>query len=302
MTDLPRIASFRQLDEHLKKTGVPRDEQMIRNNIYIAPLDWFAIEEGFNLRPIDPDHAEGFAKSYEQGLYVPPVVAELKIIDGNPRLVIREGHHRLTGARIADGRGANLPGLMVNEFKGNQSDAVVMMIKTSEGKELLPLERGEGYKRLAGQNWSPAQIADRMNRSVTHVERLLLLANAEENVKQLVREGAIKASPVIDVLVELRGTGQDPYPKLLGMIEGAKASGRTRATGSDANKALGKFKVTPKEAMSAFSALSGLTGSLRDQLKSGGDAQHELRLDSKAAESLLKILEKYEASQNTAEA
>lgn len=144
MTDLPRIASFRQLDEHLKKTGVPRDEQMIRNNIYIAPLDWFAIEEGFNLRPIDPDHAEGFAKSYEQGLYVPPVVAELKIIDGNPRLVIREGHHRLTGARIADGRGANLPGLMVNEFKGNQSDAVVMMIKTSEGKELLPLERGEG--------------------------------------------------------------------------------------------------------------------------------------------------------------
>ena len=70
MTDLPRIASFRQLDEHLKKTGVPRDEQMIRNNIYIAPLDWFAIEEGFNLRPIDPDHAEGFAKSYEQGLYV----------------------------------------------------------------------------------------------------------------------------------------------------------------------------------------------------------------------------------------
>ncbi|WP_240951364.1 hypothetical protein [Pseudomonas veronii] len=141
-----------------------------------------------------------------------------------------------------------------------------------------------------------------MNRSITHVERLLLLANAEENVKQLVREGAIKASPVIDVLVELRGTGQDPYPKLLGMIEGAKASGRTRATGSDANKALGKFKVTPKEAMSAFSALSGLTGSLRDQLKSGGDAQHELRLDSKAAESLLKILEKYEASQNTAEA
>lgn len=54
--------------------------------------------------------------------------------------------------------------------------------------------------------------------------------------------------------------------------------------------------------MSAFSALSGLTGSLRHQLKYGGDAQHELRLDSKAAESLLKILDKYEASQNTAEA
>lgn len=54
--------------------------------------------------------------------------------------------------------------------------------------------------------------------------------------------------------------------------------------------------------MSAFGALSGLTGSLRDQLKSGGDGKHELRLDSKAAESLLKILEKYEASQAPSEA
>ncbi|HBN9243605.1 ParB/RepB/Spo0J family partition protein [Pseudomonas aeruginosa] len=302
MTDLPRLTSFRQLDDFLKKAGYPRDEQMIRNNIYIAPLDWFHIEQGFNLRPIDPEHAEGFAKSYEQGQYVPPVVAELGIVEGEPRLIIREGHHRVTGARIAVERGATLPGLVVTEFKGNKADAITLMIKSSEAKGLTPLQRAEGYKRLSGQNFSDAQIAERMGKSVSHVTRALVLANAEENVKKLVEDGLVTASIATDVLVELRGTASDPYEKLLKMIEKAKAAGRPRATGKDASKALGKFKVTPKEAVSAFSALQGLTGSLRQQMETGGDAQHELKLSPDAAATLLKILEKYEASQNPPEA
>lgn len=297
-----RVSSFRQLDECLKKIGAERDDQMIRNNVYIAPLEWFYIEPGFNLRGIDEAHADGFAVSYKRGHYVPPVVAELKIIDGVPRLVLREGHHRIIGAHKAQADGANLPGLQVNEFKGNSSDAVLMMIKTSEGKPLRPLERAEGYKRLAGQNWSTSQIAEDLNRSITHVERLLLLANAEENVKQLVRDDLVKATTVMDVLVELRGTGQDPYPKLLQMIESAKAQGRKHATGKDASKALGKFKVTPKEATAAFGALSGLTGSLREQVAAGREeVELNLRLDAKKAELMLKLLEKYESTQSEPE-
>lgn len=130
MTDTPRLTSFRQLDEYLKKAGYPRDEQMVRNNIYIAPLEWFCVEPGFNLRSLNEARVEQFANAYEQGLYVPPVVAELSLIDGKPRLVIREGHHRLEAARRAEQRGGTLPGLMVSEFKGNKADAVVLMQRT----------------------------------------------------------------------------------------------------------------------------------------------------------------------------
>jgi len=293
-----RVSSFRQLDECLKKIGAPRDEQMIRNNIYIAPLDWFYIEPGFNLREVDESHAEGFAQSYEQGHYVPPVVAELKIVDEMPRLVLRDGHHRIAGARKAQLRGANLPGLLVAEFKGNSTDAVLMMIKTSEGKALQPIERADGYKRLAGQNWSVSQIATSLNRSVTHVERLLVLANAEENVKQLVRDDRIAASVAIDVLVDLRGTGQDAYQKLIAMVDQATAAGRSRATGKEASRALGKFNVTPKEAQAAFGALCSLTGPLRERMAadSSGEVLLDLRLDSQSAAVLLKLLEKYETT------
>lgn len=293
-----RVSSFRQLDECLKKIGAERSEQMIRNNVYIAPLDWFYIEPGFNLREIDDAHAEGFAKAYELGQYVPPVVAELKLIESIPRLVLRDGHHRLIGAHKAKMRGTSLPGLQAVEFKGNSTDAVVMMIKTSEGKPLLPLQRAEGYKRLAGQNWSSSQIAEQLGCSVQHVDRLLLLANAEENVKQLVREEKVSATVTIDVLAELRGTGQDPYLRLVAMIEQAQAAGRSRATGKEAAQALGKFKVTPKEAQAAFGALSSLAGPLRERMQAGGEeVQLDLRLDSKSAAMLLKLLEKYESTQ-----
>lgn len=63
-----RVSSFRALDEFLKKRDVPKDEQLSRNNIYIAPLDWFYIEPGFNLRPIDPEHAGRFANSMPRGV------------------------------------------------------------------------------------------------------------------------------------------------------------------------------------------------------------------------------------------
>lgn len=199
---------------------------------------------------------------------------------------------------MAVAAGVKLPGLMVSEFKGNSADAVAMMIKTSEGKPLLPLQRAEGYKRLAGQNWSNSQIAELLGCSAQNVDRLLLLANAEENIKQLVREEKVSATVTIDVLMELRGTDQDPYERLVAMVEQAHAAGRSRATGKEAAQALGKFKVTPKEAKAAFGALSSLAGPLRERMQAGGEeVQLDLRLDSKSAQVLLKLLEKYEATQ-----
>ncbi|WKL67253.1 hypothetical protein Q1Z72_00830 [Pseudomonas qingdaonensis] len=298
MSEAPRVTSFRQLDEYLKKAGVPRSEQMIRNNIYIAPLSWFHIEPGFNLRPIDPEHAEGFARSYEQGLYVPPVVAELLIVDGQPRLAMREGHHRITGARIAEARGTALPGLVVTEFKGNKADAVAMMIKTSEGKPLTPLQLAEGYKRLSGQHWPEEQIAERMGRSQAHVERHLMLANADESIKLMVKEDKVSATVAMDVIRACRANGSDPLQTLQAMLTEASSKGRQRATAKEAAKALGTFKVTPKQAQRAFSALQVLEEPLRDQLAGDGPVKLNLELPADEAKHLLSLLEKFTAATN----
>lgn len=287
------VTSFRQLDELLKKEGYPRDEQMVRNNIYIAPLRWFYVEPGYNLRTVDLDHAEQFARSYERGAYVPPIVAELRNIDGEPRLVLRDGHHRVKGAEIAEARGARLPGLMVVEFKGNAADAVSMMIKTSEGKPLTPIQKAEGFKRLAGQLWSEKQIADQHNMSVELVERYLLLANADENLKQLVRDDKVTATVAIDVIKACRANGTDALQTLLSMREDAAKNGRARPTAKEASKALGKFKITPTQAVKTFATLQCIETPLREQLQAGGRVSIPLELEADDAKYLLELLQKY---------
>lgn len=296
MTDTPRLTSFRQLDEYLKKSGCPRDEQMIRNNIYIAPLEWFAVEPGFNLRELDEEHVEQFAAAYEQGLYVPPVVAELVIIDGNPRLMIREGHHRLEAAHRAVSRGTALPGLVVSEFKGNKADAVVLMINSSQSLPLTPLQRSEGYKRLAGQQWKPAQIAQKVGRSVQHVEQLLMLANADEAIKELIRQDRIKSTTVIEVLTAVRGTGTDPLPQIMQMIDRAQARGKQRATSADAKIAGATFRPGNKVSRCIFDALASLETTIAAQVGKVDVIQIPLNLPAEMAKELLKHIQKFSQS------
>ncbi|SIR00073.1 KorB domain-containing protein [Aquipseudomonas alcaligenes] len=296
MTDTPRLASFRQLDEYLKKAGYPRDEQMIRNNIYIAPLEWFTVEPGFNLRTLNEAHVEQFANAYSQGLYVPPVVAELSLIDGQPRLVIREGHHRLEAARRAEQRGAGLPGLMVSEFKGNKADAVVLMISSSQALPLTILQRAEGYKRLAGQGWKSSQIAEKLGRSVQHVDQLLLLANAEEVIKDLVRDDRIAASTVIEVLNSTRGTANDPYTILIGMLENAAARGKGRATPADARGATRTFRPGKKVIRPIFDALASLEAELEAAAEAEGAISIPLKIEKEIALELLKQIQKFKSN------
>jgi len=293
MTDTPRLASFRQLDEYLKKSGYPRDEQMIRNNIYIAPLEWFTVEAGFNLRELNDAHVEQFANAYEQGLYVPPVVAELSLINDQPRLVIREGHHRLQAAKRVVQRGAALPGLMVSEFKGNKADAVVLMISSSQSLPLTMLQRAEGYKRLAGQGWKTSQIAEKLSRSVQHVDQLLLLANAEEPIKDLVRTDRISATTVIEVLSNNRGTANDPYPILMRMLDNAAARGKARATAADASGSVRVFKPGKKVVRPILDALVGLESALEAAAAANDSISIPLNIEKSVAMELLKQIQKF---------
>ncbi|ALN21932.1 MULTISPECIES: adenine nucleotide alpha hydrolase family protein [Ectopseudomonas] len=75
-----------------------------------------------------------------------------------------------------------------------------------------PVERAETYLKLSNQNFTDQQIAirfskaDGVERTVEHVSEMLLLAEADESVKQLVRAGQIKASTVTR-LIQLERQG-----------------------------------------------------------------------------------------------
>jgi len=207
--------TLRQFDEFLRKDlnkeqieeAKQAGELLTRNNVYILPLKYFLVETGYNIRELNEEHVENLVLSIAAGEPLPPVRVQLVNVNGEPKARIKDGQHRVEAGHRAVARGlCNLPGLMAMDFDGNEADAILHMLKSSEGLPLTPLQRGNGYKRLVGQGWKPAVIAERAIKSVVHVERLLTLANAEENVKQLVIDNVVAADVVIDTIYATRGT------------------------------------------------------------------------------------------------
>ena len=186
--------------------------------------------EGFNLRNYeDPDvvaQIEAFAQAYAQGQYVPPLLVR---VNDDSQVEVIDGHQRRRGALLAIERGAELAYVQVARFYGNNADRVAVMLRSSEGLKLKPLEVGRGYLRLLRMGFTPADIASRVGRSKARVDQLLLLAQADSDVHALVRDGTVSADAAIDAI---RSHGDKAGEHLARKAEalptgGASASGKT---------------------------------------------------------------------------
>lgn len=269
--------SLRQFDEYLRKDlskeqieeAKQAGDLISRNNVHILPLKYFFIETGYNIRPLNEEHVESLVVAIAQGQPLPPVRVQMIVVDGEPKARIKDGQHRVAAAILAVERGlADLPGLMAMDFDGNEADAVLHMLKSSEGLALLPLERGEGYKRLLGQGWKPAVIAEKANKSSVHVDRLLTLANAEENVKQLVRDKVVPADVAIDTIYATRGTERDAFEELQKGIEIAKSLNKPSVTKSHMQKAgAAPAKMSKKEIKTTIKSMSRVAKSIEEVIQ-----------------------------------
>jgi ParB family chromosome partitioning protein len=185
-------------------------------------------EEGFNLRDYnDPeviDHIEGFADSYSNGNYVPPLVVRTTD-DG--RIIPIEGHCRRRGAMLAIERGAELLFVDCVPFKGNDVERVEVMLRSAEGLKLKPLAIALGYLRLKRMGHENVEIAKRMRKTASHVEQMLLLANANHDVHRLVREGKVSAYAAIEAIRQHREQAGD---FLSGKLDEAAERGKSAIT------------------------------------------------------------------------
>ena len=174
-----------------------------KTDIYRVAPHVLVEESGFNLRDYtDPDviaHIEAFAHSYANGAYVPPLVVRT---DDDGNVLVVEGHCRRRGALLAVERGAELAFLDCISFRGNDAARVEVMLRSAEGLKLKPLAVAMGYQRLVNWGHSKSDIADRVNKTTSHVEQMLVLANANSDVHALVREGKVSAYAAIDAVRE----------------------------------------------------------------------------------------------------
>jgi len=179
------------------------------------------IEEGFNARPLNPDHVAEMSLAMRNGATFPPL--EVRVDDG--RIIIVDGHHRHAAALKAIAEGYEIKALDCRHFRGNDADRVAHMLNSASGLALTPLQLGIQYRKLIGFGWSEAQIAGRRGKSVQHVKDMIQLAEANSDVHQAVNAGEISGTAALKMVKQY---GSNAGAVIREGVEQAKADGKTK--------------------------------------------------------------------------
>lgn len=190
-------------------------------------LDDIHEEPGFNLRE-EGEELQASIESladYIMGGGIYPALEVRPRAEGGVFLV--DGHRRRRALVLARERGAPIEWVNVVAFTGNDADRVARIITSAEGRELKPLEIARGYKRLAAFGLSTDEIAKRVNKTRQHVDQLMILANANTDVQQMVAAGGVSAAVAVKVA---RKHGEGAGKVLQQELSKAKAAGKAKVT------------------------------------------------------------------------
>lgn len=210
------MATIGQLYKSKQTAATPR-------KVFWVPLAELYVEDGYNIRDVDQAHVEEFRDAYLAGEYVPPLTVEvtqhgIKVIDG---------HHRFAGAKMAAETGLELR-LEVNDITGtSDADKIALMVTSSQGKPLEPLERAKAYARLKAQGWTNDEIAKKVKRSPSDVANMLALAECPEPIKDMVRGGQMSYVTATELT---RQHGTEAEAVAAQALEEAKAAGKDKVT------------------------------------------------------------------------
>lgn len=228
----------------LRASGVISRADLLR-------ADWsdIHIEPNFNKR-FDTEELQqsiiDLADYMETGGEFPPL--ELRVSDDG-RLFIVEGHRRHAAIALVIQRkldaGDEKAAIQWRKvyflpFSGNRVHQLSRIITSQSQRPLTTLELAMGYKALSDEGLTSAEIAVEVHHTRPHVDQLLLLANAEPDVHELVQSGRVPATTAIDVV---RKHGAEAGKFLQAKLD---RSGKSKLTESDVKGKSLPSKVTSK--------------------------------------------------------
>ena len=125
----------------------------------------------------------------------------------------------------------------VKDAKGKEADRIALMVTSSQGRALRPLERAAAYQRLKNQGWEPSEIAKKVKRSVADVDHHLQLLECGDELIDMVKAKELSATTAVSMSREF------------GVKAGAVATQELAKA-----KAAGKKKLTKSAAIPQFNA------------------------------------------------
>jgi ParB family chromosome partitioning protein len=220
-----------------------RDHPAVQGKRDSYPVDPRAlkIDPAYNVRDMqDPEtiaHVRWLADSIKENGVKVPLEVRLDCED----IYVVAGHCRHAGTMLAISEGAEIPTVMViPEPKGtNEVERTLNLITSNSGKPLTPLAVAEVVRRMLAFGWKEEAIAKRLGwKSVASVENAVTLSSAPEDVKAMVRSGAVAASTASKVI---KKEGDKAGATL---AAAAKASGG-KVTASTIRAVKGEFNPSP---------------------------------------------------------
>lgn len=206
-----------------------------------VPLDKLAVLPGFNTRVKDAEYdarVEGIKRSiHRQGFYEDKPFS-VTMIPNDDTVYIFDGEHRFDAARAASLDGAEFPdGLPVAWAKDGATvrDLTIHLVHGNAGANLNPVEMAAVVSRLLEIGLTKEEVAEEIDRTVRHVENLIVLGKANASTKRAVAAGQIAAAEVTKKLRKQTPAEVDKFVseavKKAADRGAKKATPRTMATG-----------------------------------------------------------------------
>lgn len=181
-------------------TGMAKKKQgnVSRRDSPFIPVDMLVVEDNYNIRGACLSaeeywedekvkaHVAGLMKSYREGAYVPPIV--VKFDKENIKAIIRDGHHRYQAIKNLLAEGVEFERVEVVEHKGNETDQILLMLQSANSLELTAVDQAKGFHRLHSYGLEPQEIADRTNKSITHVNNMLAVYDLPIETQRLIQQ------------------------------------------------------------------------------------------------------------------
>lgn len=167
------------------------------------PLEKIVVRTSFNGRTNFGD-IQSLADYLLSGGKVPPITVDV-LKDGT--CVLLEGERRVRAHKLLFEQGHeefNIIHAFIAPRTLSEQERVLKSISSNNNKQFEPLELAEEFKKLRDvYGMSNADIARGTGHNVMHVSNQLRLAGITDEEKNLIREGAVSATAVLDLVKKI---------------------------------------------------------------------------------------------------
>lgn len=255
---------------------------------FLIPIEAIQCDWDENIRPRNEEHIETWKDTMRKSDYVPPVLVEMR--DGVPHVI--EGFHRYTAKRelVVNEKHEDYL-LLCAEWKGSLADKLITMRNSTHGLPLTYLEDAEVILEVkTAGGYTAEQLAQRLGISRTAVNDKVLVAEACDEIKDMIRDEQISATMARDFIVK---HGVDALAHIKRALERANKKGKARVTA----RVGGTKQFSAAKARAVLELLAaGLdyeNFALNKDKLGDGDVDITLTLDKQLMEELVDILEDY---------